>query len=398
MGFLIQKLHRQLEHLSQNVDEVTSSFIVYRGQGLSYDDYEKLKNAANEALLAFNTFLSANTNHEAAANNARQAVRNGFETAVLFSITIESSNDVSIPFACIDDHGYFENTENEYIFSINTVFRIEKVEKLAGSTNMFQLAKLMILMKQYSTAEAIYSRLLNETQETELASIENIHYQLAVIRENTDNISGAFSAYEHALEIAMQHRQANDSIIPLFLSKIANLLKRQEKFDAALEKYQEALQLDLQISEPNYRQRSKLYNDIGVVLAAQEKYNESLQYQEQSLAIDFDQMPLDHINIAISYENMVSVHQKMQNYVMALLCCEKALFHRQQVNSKQWTVILHDHYISALMLKELNRIDEVVQHTHVFHYDETAAQLRRNCDRTVTRNCGKLRRSYAQLR
>ncbi|CAF4554153.1 unnamed protein product [Rotaria socialis] len=32
---------------------------------------------------------------------------------------------------------------------------------------------------------------------------------------------------------------------------------------------------------------------------------------------------------------------------------------------------------------------------HVFHYDETVAQLRRNCDRTVTRNCGKLRRNYA---
>ncbi|CAM4919750.1 unnamed protein product [Rotaria socialis] len=35
---------------------------------------------------------------------------------------------------------------------------------------------------------------------------------------------------------------------------------------------------------------------------------------------------------------------------------------------------------------------------HVFHYDETVAQLRRNCDRTVTRNCGKLRRNYALLR
>ncbi|CAF4230072.1 unnamed protein product [Rotaria magnacalcarata] len=33
--------------------------------------------------------------------------------------------------------------------------------------------------------------------------------------------------------------------------------------------------------------------------------------------------------------------------------------------------------------------------THVFHYDETVAQLRSDCDRTVTRNCEKLRRSYA---
>ncbi|CAM4885773.1 unnamed protein product, partial [Rotaria socialis] len=33
--------------------------------------------------------------------------------------------------------------------------------------------------------------------------------------------------------------------------------------------------------------------------------------------------------------------------------------------------------------------------SHVFHYDETVAQLRRDCDRTVTRNYGKLRRIYA---
>ena len=33
--------------------------------------------------------------------------------------------------------------------------------------------------------------------------------------------------------------------------------------------------------------------------------------------------------------------------------------------------------------------------SHVFHYDRIATQLRRNCDRTVTRNCEKLRRSYA---
>ena len=34
MGFLIQKLHRQLEYISQNSDEITSTFTVYLGQGL----------------------------------------------------------------------------------------------------------------------------------------------------------------------------------------------------------------------------------------------------------------------------------------------------------------------------------------------------------------------------
>ena len=32
--------------------------------------------------------------------------------------------------------------------------------------------------------------------------------------------------------------------------------------------------------------------------------------------------------------------------------------------------------------------------SHVFHYDQIATQLRRTCDRTVTRDCEKLRRSY----
>ena len=35
--------------------------------------------------------------------------------------------------------------------------------------------------------------------------------------------------------------------------------------------------------------------------------------------------------------------------------------------------------------------------SHVFDCDQIATQLRRNCDRTVMRNCEKLRRNCAQL-
>lgn len=57
-GFVIQKIHRQLQHMSKNADLVSGTFIVYRGQGLSYDDYAKLKKITNGGFLSFNTFLS----------------------------------------------------------------------------------------------------------------------------------------------------------------------------------------------------------------------------------------------------------------------------------------------------------------------------------------------------
>ena len=393
-GFVIQKLHRQLEHMSKNADPVSGTFVVYRGQGLSYEDFAELQAITNGGLVSFNTFLSMNTDREMAINSARRAIRDGFETAVLLSITIEASTTVSVPFACIDDLSYFENSENEYMFSINTIFRIQEVEKLAGkgsvlhvklqpisnrdkfirqlmeptkkeikgSTSMFELAELMILMKQNLTAEIIYNRLLNKTKLDDFKDIEFIHFQLASIQEKVNNISGALSLYEHTLAIATSHRPANDSVFPIILMRIANLLHKQKQFDAAIEKFQETLRLELQASDPNYRRRSKLYNDIGTVLAEQGRYNESLEYQEQSLATDFKHAPRDHTNIAITYGNIASNYKEMKDYEMALSCFQKALIHHQQISPIQMTAILQDHLLIAQMLRKLDRFDEALLH------------------------------------
>ncbi|UJR12790.1 hypothetical protein I4U23_016964 [Adineta vaga] len=403
MGFLIQKLHRQLEHISRNSDEVTSTLTVYLGQGLTYVDYGNLKKTANNEYLSFNTFISVNTNYEQAVKNARQALRDGFETAVLFSIIVESSTSISVPFACIDDLSYFDNSEDEYIFSINTVFRIEQVEALKGknsilhvklrpisirdkhlrqimqatrkniegSTLMFEMAKLIMLMEQYSTAEILYNRLLNETLQTDIENIELIYHQLATIREKKNDTVGAIDLYERTLEIAKSHRQMNDSIFQLILLKIAGLLQAQKKFDAAMERFQEALRLELQTTAPNYRQRSKIYNDIGVLLNEQKRYDESLGYQEKSLAIDREYTPNDHMNLAITYYNMASSYKNMKNYEMALAYYQEAIIHFQQTKPMPITNILNNHLFIAHILKELDRSDEAVQHA------KTAAKLLR---------------------
>jgi tetratricopeptide (TPR) repeat protein len=393
MGFFIQKVHRQLEHIRETMEEITSGFTVYRGQGLSYDDYNKLKNTSG--VLSFNTFLSANTDREAAFNNARRALRDGFDTAVVFSIVIDPSVGISTPFACLDDFSYFENSENEYLFSINTLFHIERVEKVAGrggilhiklrltniddkrvrylmqvtrkeiegSLTMFQLAKLMILMEKYSTAETIYHRLLKERDENEHIWMETLHYQIGDVREKSGNLSGALASFERSLEFSSLHREANDAMFRVTLSRIANILQKQRKFDASIEKYQQGLRLELQAPVINYRRLSKFYNDISTVLNEQEKYEDALEYQWKSLAIDLEHSPNDSVNIGISYLNIGAIYKAMENYTEALIYYKKSLFHLQQVIPISWKTVAFLHYNIAAMLEEIDRNDEAIHHS-----------------------------------
>jgi tetratricopeptide (TPR) repeat protein len=393
MGFFIQKVHRQLEHIRKTTDDVTSEFTVYRGQGLTYDDYDKLKKNIS-GLLSFNTFLWANTDREVAFSNARRVLRDGFDTAVIFSITIDPSVSVLTPFASLDDFSYFENSENEYLFSINTVFRIERVEKVAGrggillvklrltnindkrvrqlmqvtrkeiegTSTMFQLAKLMILMEQYSTAEAIYSGLLKERDENDHTRMVVLYHLIGYVREKSGNLSGALASFEHSLEISSLHSQANDSMFIATLSRIADILQKQKKFDAAIEKFQQGLSLELQAPIINYRRLSKFYNDIGTVLNEQGKTNDALEYQEKSLAIDLEHSPNDSINIGISYLNIAGLYTEMQNYTMAVAYYKKSLFVLQRGNPVHWRSVALVHYNIALVLKKMYRDDEAILH------------------------------------
>ena len=106
-----KKRHRQLEQISGNAGPESGNFVVYRGQGLSYDDFAELQTITNGGLVSCNTSLSMNTDRQMAINSVKRTIPDGFETAVPFSITIGASTTVSIPFGCINDLSYFENSK-----------------------------------------------------------------------------------------------------------------------------------------------------------------------------------------------------------------------------------------------------------------------------------------------
>ena len=57
---------------------------------------------------------------------------------VLFVMTIDRTRS-SITFASVADVGYFEAKEEEVFFSMHTIFRIEEITSMHGSSRHFQV-------------------------------------------------------------------------------------------------------------------------------------------------------------------------------------------------------------------------------------------------------------------
>ena len=393
MGFFIQRLHRQIEHLAKEADEVKSGFMLYRGQGLSFDDYGKVKEGEG-GLLSFNTFLWAQTDREKALASGQRALRDRFDTVVLFSISVEPSATVPPTFVSLNYRSYSKQSENEYLFSLTTVFHVDRVESRAenggivivhlrsiteiawwarqliqsalneikGSTPIFVLAKLMMRMERYSTAEAIYNQLLNEADEGDLADMESVYDQLGSIHKKNKNFSAALASFERAFEIASRHRLPNDSEFSVILSKMGDVLLQLGLLDAALEKYQEELRLEMQLTVVNPPRQATLYITIAGVFQKQGKYAESMAHYDYALAIQLKQSSHDHLAISLSYLGLASCYSLMENHPKMIAFMEKCLSHQYQVKPVNWKVIAGTHSRISQIFSELNHKDKALYH------------------------------------
>jgi hypothetical protein len=124
MGPFIQDLYKEINklHIDQTAGQENQSFIVYRGQGLSKEDFEKLLKAKG-GLMSFNNFLSTSKKREVSLEFSKDALNNLELVGVLFKMVIDPS-ELATPYALIDNDSYFKNDEEEILFSMHTFFRI----------------------------------------------------------------------------------------------------------------------------------------------------------------------------------------------------------------------------------------------------------------------------------
>ena len=163
MGFFIVDLHRHIEQLHQEQfggHHSGARFIVYRGQGLSKEDFEQMSQTKG-GLICFNNFLSTSKDRNVSLHFAHGAITNPEMMGVLFIMTIDPTQS-STPFASITDVSYFKKTEEEVLFSMHTVFRIGEITPMDGNNRLFQV-KLTLTSDNDTDLRVLTDRIREET-------------------------------------------------------------------------------------------------------------------------------------------------------------------------------------------------------------------------------------------
>ena len=354
MGFFIHDLHQQIQQLHQ--EQVGNyggrPFLVYRGQGLSITDFEKLQETKG-GLMSFNCFLSTSTKSDIPMMLAESSAMGRDKAGILFMMTIDP-NIAPIPFADVQKESFFE-TEAEVLFSMHTVFRIGTIKRkdcerpyfevtLSLSTDvdtqlttlMDQLdgenqasdkwehmAQLLIQVRQPDKAEELYHTLLEHPS----SAIEESRYyhQLGFVKDDQGDYKEALSCHEQALAIRQKSLPGNHPDWATSYNNIGEVFRNMGEYPKALSFYERALEILQKNLSANHPVLASSYNNIGTVYYNMGEYSKALSYHERALELRQESLPANHPDLAISYNNIGLLHNDMGEYSKALSFHERSL-------------------------------------------------------------------------
>ncbi|CAF0978213.1 unnamed protein product [Adineta steineri] len=312
MGFFIYDLHRDIQRLHSEQfdgDQSGQIFTVYRGQGLSKDDFTKMTNTKG-GFLSFNNFLSTSKNHDVSLNLAQQAATNPDLVGILFVMSINPT-DSTIPFAFITDVSYF-HMEDEVLFSIHTIFRIEDIKSMDGNKHLYQV-KLTLTSDNDQDLRTLAHRVRQETFPSSIG-----WYRLGLLLEKM----GQFNKAQEVYEVLLHQTAYESDKAPIYI-QLGQIKYNQGEYQEALTYYEKTLLSDhsgLDVS----------YNNIGLVYYNISDYPKALLFHEKALIIRQQSLPSNHPDLASSYKDTANVYCSMADYPKALSYYEKALAIREQ--------------------------------------------------------------------
>ncbi|CAF1311807.1 unnamed protein product [Adineta steineri] len=359
MGFFIHDLHQQIQQLhQQQLDGYHDKpIIVYRGQGLSKANFEKLQKT-NGALLSFNNFLSSSVDENISLLFARSASDNADIVGILFKMLIDPRVK-SVPFASIKEVSYY-NEEEEILFSMHAVFRVGAVQKMNNNNQLYQveleltsdddqqlrllterirveagdatgwkrLGNLLLRIGQFNKAEELYNVLLEQaSNEDEKALYYN---QLGSVKDAQGDYEKAIWYYEKALEIRQETLPPNHPDFAQSYNNIGMVYGEMGEYPKALSFYEKSLEIQQKTLPSNHSDLATSYNNIGLVYKNLGEYSKALSYYETAFEIWQRTLSSNHPSLAASYNNIAMVYSTLGEYSKALSLYEKVIEIRQK--------------------------------------------------------------------
>lgn len=392
IGFFMQQLHQQIQNIHmktyQSIEK--SNIIMYRGERMLNDDFENLKNNAG-GLISFDSFLLTTKNKQTALSIVEQSINNPHVTGVLFQMNIDPSI-YSSPFATLNHISYFQDSKDEYLFSMHTVFQINELyeindrlwqinltltsndydERLKTLNDFIQinaqnpkgwlrLGKFAVKMGELDKAEYIYNLLL-KLKFNDPWSYAHIHRYLGIIYQQKQDLSQALIHFQQSLSIKLKYLHSNHYALSSTYNSIALVLEKQGHFDKALEYFQRSLYIELNSSQSNQLTIATQYTNIGFIFQNQEKYDKALENYQRSLNIRIIYLPSQHPDLAMNYASIAITYYSMGDFLPSLTNARKALKIAEKSLESDHPLISQYHYIIAISLDKVGHYDEAIIH------------------------------------
>ena len=361
MGFFIRDLHQEIQKLydTQINNYPEKCFIVYRGQGVLIEDFNKLQKSKG-GLLSFNSFLSTSKSRKESFRFATNALVKTDTVGILFKMTINTSIS-SAPFAAVEEIAEYR-IEKEVLFSMHTVFRIGEVNRIdntkllyevdlqltadddeqlrnlmkmlrrdtTGSTSWSRLGKLLVRIGQFDKAEEVYTILLVQAID---AQKKAVYYSLlGFIKTQKGEYDKALDYYKKGLAIEQEILPPDDPSLAASYTSIGGVYYHKKEYTKALLYYEKDLEISRKTLPKTHSHFTTLYNNIGLVCDKMGEYSQALMFYEKVLKIEQNTLPAYHPSLANTYGNMAGVYVSMKEYAKAvefyekdLRICEKAL-------------------------------------------------------------------------
>ncbi|CAF1442116.1 unnamed protein product [Adineta steineri] len=319
MGFFIGDLHRQIEQLHQEQYAGTTAaniFIVYRGQGLSTEDFEQMMKMKG-GLISFNNFLSTSKDRDFSYAFAESNQTNPDLVAILFVIKVDPSHSTS-PFASIAGISKFKG-EEEVLFSMHSVFRIQDIKQMGENNHLYEVNLVLT-----ADNDPELSRLTDHIRQENFLDEEG-WYRLGMVLFKM----GQFDAAQDIYQVLLEQRNDDKDEAPIY-HQLGWIKNNQGKYEEALILYEKSLTIDQKLLPPNHPDLTMSYNNIGLVHYNMGNYPKALSSHKKALEIRQQSLPPNHPDLAMSYNNIGEVHRNMRNYLKSLSSHEKALEIRQQ--------------------------------------------------------------------
>ncbi|CAF1066406.1 unnamed protein product [Adineta steineri] len=314
MSFFISDLHRQIEQLHQKQyagTTATDTFTVYRGQGLSMEDFEQMMKIKG-GLISFNSFLSTSKDRNISHDFVQRTIANPDQVGVLFIMKINPSQSTT-SFAFIAGISDFQG-EEEVLFSMHSVFRVQNIEQIGENNRLYEVHLVLT-----ADNDPELNRLNDYIrQESYPNSVE--WYRLGLVLSEMGQFDKAEDIYQDLLRQTKEDKDKTPLYYQLGLIKY-----KQEKYKEALTFYEKSFAIYQKYLPPNHSDLSHSYHNIGIVHRNMGNYSKALSLHEKALKIRQQSLPSNHPDVAASYNSIGSVYERMGNYSKARTFYEQAV-------------------------------------------------------------------------